>query len=78
MRLTPHAVLEHALDAAVLTEDEKDNFRQNLAASLVLMHMDFVGYAGTEAEDDCPRELGSKHARPEGLSAGARYLRGEA
>lgn len=33
---------------------------------------------GTDAEDDCPREPGSKHARPEGLSAGARYLRGGA
>lgn len=35
-------------------------------------------YGGTDGESDCPREPGSKYARPEGLSAGARYLRGGA
>lgn len=39
-------------------------------------------YGGTDGgEPDCPGKpgqgpLGSRHARPEGLSAGARYLRG--
>lgn len=33
-------------------------------------------YGGTYPdESDCPREPGSRHARPEGLSAGARWLR---
>lgn len=78
MRLTPQAILEHTMHHPPHTEEERQELREALAASLVLMHMDFVGYAGTEAEDDCPIELGSKYGRPEGLSAGARYLRGEA
>lgn len=32
------------------------------------------GYGGTEAESDCPKERGSRR-RPEGLTAGARWLR---
>lgn len=79
MRLTPQDVLEHALDASILTEDEREKLRETMASALTLMSLEVDWIGGTDAEDDPPRATGcGPYRRPEGLSAGARYLRGEA
>ena len=83
MKITPQSVLEQALEASALTEDEKEDLRDTHGAALVLMAVDIIGESESliggsgPGECDVPREVGSRcGAAREGLTAGAAWLRG--
>lgn len=86
----PTAILEEALRHSNLNESAKDSLRQRMEAAQInaviagararVEHERAIAaplIGGSDpGECDVPREVGSRHSRPEGLTAGAAWLRG--